>query len=162
MLDGDTTELHALRREMLIPVTNFFRDPETFETLAEKVILPIVKEHSENQPIRAWVPGTSTGEEAYSIAILFSEAFDKLRRWPDFKLFATDVEQHNVDTGSAGMFSESIAAEVSPERLERFFDRRGNHFVVKNDIRHNIVFAKHNLLEDPPFTRMNLVSCRNL
>jgi len=162
LLDGDTSEIHALRRELLIPVTNFFRDPEAFETLAEKVILPIVKEHSENQPIRAWVPGVSTGEEAYSIAILFSEAFDKLRRWPDFKLFATDVEQHNVDTGSAGMFSESIAAEVSPERLERFFYRRGNHFVVKNDIRHNIVFAKHNLLEDPPFTRMDLVSCRNL
>ncbi|MCF8003242.1 MAG: PAS domain-containing protein [Chromatiaceae bacterium] len=162
LLDGDTSELYALRRELLIPVTNFFRDPEAFETLAEKVILPIVRDHSENQPIRAWVPGVSTGEEAYSIAILFSEAFDKLRRWPDFKLFATDVEQHNVDTGSAGMFSESIAAEVSPERLERFFYRRGNHFVVKNDIRHNIVFAKHNLLEDPPFTRMDLVSCRNL
>ncbi|MEA3639479.1 MAG: chemotaxis protein CheB [Lamprobacter sp.] len=162
LLDGDTSELYTLRRELLIPVTNFFRDAESFETLAEKVILPIVKDHSENQPIRAWVPGVSTGEEAYSIAILFSEAFDKLRRWPDFKLFATDVEQHNVDTGSAGMFSESIAAEVSPERLERFFYRRGNHFVVKNDIRHNIVFAKHNLLEDPPFTRMDLVSCRNL
>jgi two-component system CheB/CheR fusion protein len=162
LLDGDTSELHALRRELLIPVTNFFRDAEAFETLAEKVILPIVEEHRENQPIRAWVPGVSTGEEAYSIAILFAEAFDKIRRWPDFKLFATDVEQHNVDTGSAGMFSESIAAEVSPERLERFFYKRGNHYVVKGDIRHNIVFAKHNLLEDPPFTRMDLVSCRNL
>jgi len=162
LLDGDTSELYALRRELLIPVTNFFRDAEAFEALAEKVILPIVKEHTENQPIRAWVPGVSTGEEAYSIAILFAEAFDQIRRWPDFKLFATDVEQHNVDTGSAGMFSESIAAEVSPERLERFFYKRGNHYVVKNDIRHNIVFAKHNLLEDPPFTRMDLVSCRNL
>ena len=162
LLDGDTSELHALRREMLIPVTNFFRDPEFFETLAEKVILPIVKEHTENQPIRVWVTGASTGEEAYSIAILFAEAFDSLRRWPDFKLFATDVEQHNVDTGSAGLFSESIAAEVSPERLERFFYKRGNHYIVKNDLRHNIVFAKHNLLEDPPFTRMDLVSCRNL
>ncbi|MFP4601327.1 MAG: chemotaxis protein CheB [Halochromatium sp.] len=162
LLDGDTSELHALRRELLIPVTNFFRDSESFEALAEKVILPIVKEHTENQPIRVWVPGVSTGEEAYSIAILFAEAFDSLRRWPDFKLFATDVEQHNVDTGSAGTFSESIAAEVSPERLERFFYKRGNHYVVKNDLRHNIVFAKHNLLEDPPFTRMDLVSCRNL
>ncbi|MBK5931317.1 chemotaxis protein CheB [Halochromatium salexigens] len=162
LLDGDISELHALRRELLIPVTNFFRDPESFEALSEKVVLPIVKEHTENQPIRVWVPGVSTGEEAYSIAILFAEAFDTLRRWPDFKLFATDVEQHNVDTGSAGMFSESIAAEVSPERLERFFYKRGNHYIVKNDIRHNIVFAKHNLLEDPPFTRMDLVSCRNL
>ena len=162
LLDGDTGELHALRHELLIPVTNFFRDAESFETLAEKVILPIVKEHSENQPIRAWVPGVSTGEEAYSIAILFAEAFDKVRRWPDFKLFATDVEQHNIDIGSAGAFSESIAAEVSPERLERFFDKRGNHYAVKSDLRHSIIFAKHNLLEDPPFTRMDLVSCRNL
>ena len=162
LLEGDISELHALRRELLIPVTNFFRDTEAYEALAEKVVMPIVREHTENQPIRAWVPGVSTGEEAYSIAILFAEAFDKLRRWPDFKLFATDVEQHNVDTGSAGMFSESIAAEVSPERLERFFYKRGNHYVVRNDIRHNIVFARHNLLEDPPFTRMDLVSCRNL
>lgn len=162
LLDGDTSELYALRRELLIPVTNFFRDTECFEALAAKAILPIVKDHAENQPIRVWVPGVSTGEEAYSIAILFSEAFDTLRRWPDFKLFATDVEQHNVDTGSTGMFSESIAAEVSPERLKRFFHKRGNHYIIKNDIRHNIVFAKHNLLEDPPFTRMDLVSCRNL
>jgi two-component system CheB/CheR fusion protein len=162
LLDGDRTELNALRRELLIPVTNFFRDPEAFETLAQNAIQTIVQERGEAQSIRAWVPGASTGEEAYSIAILFAEAFDRCKRWPNFKLFATDVEQHNVDVGSAGVFSEAITAEVSPERLERWFYKRGNHFVVKNEIRQSIVFARHNLLEDPPFTRMDLVSCRNL
>ena len=162
LLDGDRIELNALRRELLIPVTNFFRDPPAFEILAESAIDTILKERGENQPIRVWVPGTSTGEEAYSIAILFAEAFERARRWPPLKIFATDVEQHNVDFGSAGVFSEAITAEVSPERLEHWFYKRGNHFVIKTEIRQNIVFARHNLLEDPPFTRMDLVSCRNL
>jgi len=162
LLNGDRTELNALRRELLIPVTNFFRDPESFEILGQTAIKSIVEERGDNQPIRVWVPGASTGEEAYSIAILFAEAFERARRWPNFKLFATDVEQHNVDFGSAGVFSEAITAEVSPERLEHWFYKRGNHLVIKNEIRQNIVFARHNVLEDPPFTRMDLVSCRNL
>jgi two-component system CheB/CheR fusion protein len=162
LLDGDRTELNALRRELLIPVTNFFRDPASFDVLAQTAIDTIVKERGENQPIRVWVPGASTGEEAYSIAILFAEAFERVRRWPPIKVFSTDVEQHNVDFGSAGVFSEAITTEVSPERLEHWFYKRGNHFVIKNEIRQNIVFARHNLLEDPPFTRMDLVSCRNL
>ena len=162
LLDNDRGELAVLRRELLIPVTSFFRDPEAFEILAETVVKTIVAERGESQPIRVWVPGVSTGEEAYSLAILFAEAFDRARRWPNFKLFATDVEQQNVEVGGAGVFSEAITAELSPERLERFFYKRGNHFAVKNEIRQNIVFARHNLLEDPPFTRMDLVSCRNL
>jgi two-component system CheB/CheR fusion protein len=162
LLDGDRTELNALRRELLIPVTSFFRDPVSFEVLAQTAIDTIVKERGENQPIRVWVAGASTGEEAYSIAILFAEACARARRWPPLKLFATDVEQHNVDFGSAGVFSEAITTEVSPERLEQWFYKRGNHFVIKNEIRQNIVFARHNLLSDPPFTRMDLVSCRNL
>jgi two-component system CheB/CheR fusion protein len=162
LLDGDRTELNALRRELLIPVTSFFRDPVAFEVLAQTAIDSIVKERGENQPIRVWVPGASTGEEAYSIAILFAEACARARRWPPLKLFATDVEQHNVDFGSAGVFSEAITTEVSPERLEQWFYKRGNHFVIKNEIRQSIVFARHNLLQDPPFTRMDLVSCRNL
>jgi two-component system, chemotaxis family, CheB/CheR fusion protein len=162
LLDNDRGELAVLRRELLIPVTSFFRDPEAFENLAETVVQTIVAERAENQPIRVWVAGVSTGEEAYTLAILFAEAFDRARRWPNFKLFATDVEQQNVEVGGAGVFSEAITAEISPERLERFFYKRGNHFVVKNEIRQSIVFARHNLLEDPPFTRMDLVSCRNL
>ncbi|MBK1646320.1 chemotaxis protein CheR [Thiocapsa imhoffii] len=162
LIDNDRSELAVLRRELLIPVTSFFRDPEAFEILSQTVVKTIVSERSESQPIRVWVAGVSTGEEAYSLAILFAEAFDQAKRWPNFKLFATDVEQQNVEVGGAGVFSEAITAELSPERLERFFYKRGNHFVIKNEIRQSIVFARHNLLEDPPFTRMDLVSCRNL
>ncbi len=162
LLGGDRAELATLRRELLIPVTSFFRDPEAFEVLTETAIKTIVTERADTQPIRVWVPGVATGEEAYSIAILFAEAFERARHWPNFKLFATDVEPQNVDSAGAGVFSEAISAEISPERLEQFFIKRGNHFVVKTEIRQGIVFARHNLLEDPPFTRMDLVSCRNL
>ncbi|SEQ24380.1 two-component system, chemotaxis family, CheB/CheR fusion protein [Ectothiorhodospira magna] len=162
LLDGDSGEVSVLRREILIPVTNFFRDPEAFDALATKVVDQVVQQSSASHPIRVWVAGMSTGEEAYSIAILFAEAFERARRWPDIKIFATDVEQKNVDAASAGTFSEAIMAEVSPERLERFFIKRGSHFVVKPELRQTLVFARHNLLEDPPFTRMDMVSCRNV
>lgn len=162
LLGADRGELATLRRELLIPVTSFFRDPEAFEALADTAVKAIVSDRPDNQPIRVWAPGVATGEEAYSLAILFAEAFERARRWPNFKLFATDVEPQNVEVGGAGVFSEAITAEISPERLEQFFLRRGNHFVVKTEIRQSIVFARHNLLDDPPFTRMDLVSCRNL
>lgn len=161
LLESDRSEALTLRREILIPVTNFFRDSDSFEALAQSIV-NLVREHSDGQPLRVWVAGTSTGEEAYSIAILFAEAFDQIKRWPSLKIFATDVEQQNIEAAGAGVFSEAILAEVSPERLERFFFKRGNHYVVKADIRQNIVFARHNLLEDPPFTRMDLVTCRNV
>jgi len=103
----------------------------------------------------------ATGEEAYSIAMLFLEAFEQAKRWPSLKVFATDVEQANIDTASTGSYPESIVAEISPERLERFFVQRGNRFVVKSELRQCIVFARHNLLSDPPFTKMDLVVCRN-
>jgi two-component system CheB/CheR fusion protein len=161
LLESDRSEALTLRREILIPVTNFFRDSDSFEVLAQTIV-NLVRERSDGQPLRIWVAGTSTGEEAYSIAILFAEAFDQLKRWPSIKIFATDVEQQNIEAAGAGVFSEAILAEVSPERLERFFFKRGNHYVVKAEIRQNIVFARHNLLEDPPFTRMDLVTCRNV
>lgn len=161
LLQGDRSEALTLRREILIPVTNFFRDAESFDVLA-KTVVNLVRERDDGQPLRVWVAGTSTGEEAYSIAILFAEAFEQVKRWPNIKIFATDVEQQNIEAAGAGMFSEAIMAEVSPERLERFFSKRGNHFMVKAEIRQNIVFARHNLLEDPPFTRMDLVTCRNV
>ncbi|MBL8489832.1 MAG: hypothetical protein JNM82_03540, partial [Rhodocyclaceae bacterium] len=162
LMEGDRGEVISLRREILIPVTSFFRDTESFELLGRNSVQAILEEKRDGQPIRVWVAGASTGEEAYSIAILFAEACETLRRWPPLKIFATDVEQQNIEVAGGGVYSESIAAEVSPERLERYFTKRGNHFVIKNEIRQNIVFARHNLLEDPPFTRMDLVSCRNV
>ena len=161
LLESDRAEVLTLKRDTLIPVTGFFRDPETFKLLEENVISRIVEEHQESQPIRVWVAGCATGEEAYTLAILFAEAFDRAKRWLQLKIFATDVEQLHVDFASAGVYSEGIVNEMSRERLERYFSRTGNQFVIKNEIRQFIVFARHNILEDPPFTRMNLVSCRN-
>lgn len=162
LLESDRGEILTLKRDTLIPVTSFFRDGETFDLMEKNVIPGIIAEHQEQQPIRVWVAGCSTGEEAYTIAILFAEAFDQLKRWPQLKIFATDVEQTHIDIASAGVYSEAIANELSPARLERFFKHSGNKFIVKNEIRQNIVFARHNILEDPPFTRMNLVTCRNV
>lgn len=162
LLETERGEAAVLQREILIPVTSFFRDPESFDELARNAVARIVADHADTQPIRIWVAGVSTGEEAYSIAILFAEEFERVRRWPNFKIFATDVAQQNIDAASAGIFSEAIIAEVSPQRLERFFTKKGAHFAVNPEIRQNIVFARHNLLEDPPFTRMDLITCRNL
>jgi two-component system, chemotaxis family, CheB/CheR fusion protein len=161
LLEHDRNEIITLRREMLISVTSFFRDPETFSLLAERVIGPIVSERPPNEPIRVWIAGTATGEEAYTIGMLFIEAFERERRWPNLKIFATDVDQSCVETASVGQYPESAAAELSPERLERFFTKQGDRFVIKNELRQCIVFARHNLLADPPFTKMDLVVCRN-
>jgi two-component system CheB/CheR fusion protein len=161
LLENDRGEVITLRREMLISVTSFFRDPEVFEALAEKVIAPIVAETQAGDTIRVWTAGIATGEEPYTIAMLFLEAFEKERRWPNLKVFATDVDQQCIETAGVGQYPESAAAELSPERLERFFVRKGDTFVVKNELRQCIVFARHNLLADPPFTKMDLVVCRN-
>ena len=161
LLESDRTEVATLKRDILISVTSFFRDADTFEVLAKQVIPSIIQERDDFSPIRVWVAGCSTGEEAYTLAILFAEAFERIKRWPQLKIFATDVEQQYVDLAGAGIFSEAIVNEVGPERLERFFIRKGNVFAIKSEIRQNIIFARHNLLDDPPFTRMDLVSCRN-
>ena len=162
LLSEDPSKIMALRRELLIPVTSFFRDTEAYEALKQNVVSALLKTRNNEQGIRIWCAGVSTGEEAYSIAMLFMEAFDQAKRWPSLKIFATDLEQQNIDTASAGIYPDSIMAEVSSEQLERFFTKRGNQFIVKNELRQKIVFAKHNLLSDPPFTKMDLVVCRNV
>jgi len=161
LINDDRSEAQTLAHELLIPVTSFFRDVEAFDILSTEVIEPLVRSSDSNQTVRVWCAGVSTGEEAYSIAMLFLEACDKHKCWPNLKIFATDVDQINVDTASSGSYPESIEAEVSPERLSRFFHKRGNCYVVKNELRQTIVFARHNLLTNPPFTKMNLVVCRN-
>ena len=161
VLNDDRNEVLTLRRELLIPVTSFFRDTDAFEILGRQVIDPLVAKKQAGESIRVWCAAVSTGEEAYSIAMLFLEAFDQLKHWPSLKIFATDVEQQNIETAGSGTYPESIAAEVSPQQLERFFVRKGNNFVVKNELRQCIVFARHNMLSDPPFTKMDLVVCRN-
>ncbi len=161
LLENDRGEVLTLRREMLISVTSFFRDPEVFESLYEKIILPMVSEASADTTLRVWTAGVASGEEAYTLAMLFLEAFYHHRRWPNLKIFATDIDQQCIETAGIGQYPESAALELSPERLERFFVKNGDRFVVKNELRQCIVFARHNLLADPPFTKMDLVVCRN-
>ncbi|UQB41772.1 PAS domain-containing protein [Thiomicrospira microaerophila] len=161
LLEIDRTELANLRRELFIPVTRFFRDTPAFDDLQTIAIDDIVSKAENGNGIRIWSAGISSGEEVYSIAILFFEAFERARRWPNLKIFATDVNPQAIELASAGHYPESIAAEVSPERLQRFFSKSGNEYIVKPELRQVVVFAKHNLLADPPFTRMDLVTCRN-
>jgi two-component system CheB/CheR fusion protein len=161
-LEQDRAELLSLRRELLIPVTSFFRDTAAFEDLAKTAIKDIVSTVVAGEGIRVWTAGTSTGEEVYSIAMLFLEAFEREKRWPSLKIFATDVNPLVIEYAAAGQYPESVAAEMSAERLERFFVKTGSFYTVKPELRQCIVFARHNILVDPPFTRMDLVTCRNM
>ena len=160
-LAGSLDEQSLLRRELLIPVTRFFRDNEAFEQLAEQVIPDLVQKGDPLEPIRVWVACCATGEEAYTVAILFAEAIQRLGRSRPVKIFATDVEQQYLDYAAAGVYPDTIAAEVSAQRLERFFFERQGGFVVRPEIRQMVIFARHNLVGDPPFTRMDLATCRN-
>jgi two-component system CheB/CheR fusion protein len=161
-LAASPEEQALLRRELLIPVTRFFRDAEAFEQLAARVIEPLLlADAPADQPVRVWVACCATGEEAYSIAILFAESARRLGRSRAVKIFATDVEAAYLEHAAAGQYPAAIAAEVSPQRLQQFFHERGDLCVVRPEIRQMVIFARHNLVADPPFTRMDLVSCRN-
>ncbi|NVO05792.1 MAG: PAS domain-containing protein [Rhodoferax sp.] len=161
LLERNREEMLTLRREMLISVTSFFRDPEAFDLLAEKVIAPMVQNAETGDTIRVWIAGVATGEEAYSIGMLFLEAFGQYKSWPTLKIFATDVDHQAIEKAGVGKYRESIAAEISEERLASFFTHNGDAYLIKSELRQCIVFARQNLLSDPPFTKMDLVVCRN-
>jgi two-component system, chemotaxis family, CheB/CheR fusion protein len=163
-LAANPDEQALLRRELLIPVTRFFRDTEAFQELADAVVQPLLQEGDGAEPIRCWVACCATGEEAYSLAILIAEAFRRLgpgQAQRPVKIFATDVEAQYLEHAAAGQYPETIAAEVSAQRLQQFFIERSGTYVVRPEIRQMVIFARHNLVADPPFTRMHLVSCRN-
>lgn len=161
-LSDDPTELNALYHDLLIGVTHFFRDPAAFELLEEKIIPELVERAGEDEEVRIWVAGCATGEEAYSIAILLHECFTKLGRQPFFKLFATDVHNRSLDLASAGEYGADSVAGVSEERMQRYFEPNGENYVVVPELRKLIVFAPHNLLKDAPFTKLDMITCRNL
>lgn len=162
LLRKDDQELQLLAKDLLIHVTAFFRDPPAFEALAQIVIPELVRQHKDDQPIRVWVPGCSTGEEAYTIAMLFLEGFEASNRKLKLQVFASDVSDDVVAFGRNGLYADSIKAEVSPERLMRFFQREHDGYRVNRDLRDAIVFTVHDLLSDPPFSHLDLISCRNL
>jgi two-component system CheB/CheR fusion protein len=161
-VQSNSDELQALYKDMLITVTNFFRDHEPFEALQTKVFAKVLEEKEARASIRIWVPACASGEEAYSIAISLLEFLGD--RFPDrrIQIFGTDVDDESIQHARRGTYPPNIELDVSPERLNRFFIRKGNEYQIARRIRDMVVFSKQNLLRDAPFSRMDLVSCRNL
>lgn len=162
LLQRNRREASLLSRELLIGVTRFFRDSEAFDYLGEHILPALLRNTEVNTPFRIWCAGCATGEEAYSLGILVMEVMERLQLHRTVKIFATDVDSNAIATASAGLYPESIVADVNSERLERFFIRKHNQYQVINSLRQMVVFAAHNLISDPPFSRINLASCRNL
>jgi len=163
-LQENPHELELLFKELLIGVTSFFRDPAAWEQLETEVIPALLKDRPPSKAVRVWVPGCATGEEAYSLAIVFKEALEQLKpaRNHTIQIFATDLDRDAVDKARTGVFPANIAADVSPERLSRFFVQLERGYQVSKPIRETVIFAPQNVIMEPPFTRLDLVSCRNL
>ncbi|MFP5285021.1 MAG: CheR family methyltransferase, partial [Thermoanaerobaculia bacterium] len=161
-LGRDPQEAEQLFHDLLIGVTHFFRDPEAFEKLAEKVFPLVFEGKDADSQVRVWVPGCATGEEAYSLAMLLREHLDRLEARPQLLIFATDIDSQALEVARQGLYPESVASQVSAARLERFFVKQGNMYQVAREIRELCLFSVHNLITDPPFSRLDLISCRNL
>ncbi|KAF0094845.1 MAG: two-component system chemotaxis family CheB/CheR fusion protein [Puniceicoccaceae bacterium 5H] len=161
-LREEPEEVARLADDMLITVTNFFRDAAVFRYLEEEVLPGILAQKSNAENIRVWSVGCASGEEAYSLAMLLLEASDKLDHPPVFQVFASDLHDASLARGRDGFYPESIESDVSPERLRRFFRQESGGYRIRNEVRELVVFAPHNLLKDPPFSRIDLVCCRNL
>ncbi len=163
-LQENSQELDLLFRELLIGVTNFFRDPAAWEQLRKQVLPALLASRALGQPLRAWVPGCSTGEEAYSLAIALKEAAEQLKpkRPVTIQIFATDLDRDAIDKARQGFFPTNIAADVSAERLKRFFTKEALGYRVRKEIRELVIFAPQNLIMEPPFTKLDILSCRNL
>jgi two-component system CheB/CheR fusion protein len=161
LLRQDTEEVNQLFKDLLINVTSFFRDAEAFEEL-RKAIAPVVRTKQTDEPFRIWVAGCASGEEAYSLAILIMEEVATVRKNCPVHVFATDIDEEELEFARQGVYPESIAEDVSPERLSRFFIRKDRGYQVVEPVRKSVVFAVQNLITDPPFSKMDIVSCRNL
>jgi two-component system CheB/CheR fusion protein len=160
-LDRDADEIHRLTDDLMINVTSFFRDGEPFRTLEQSAI-PNLLERNPTEEVRAWVPGCSSGEEAYSIAMLFRERAERMARPPPMKIFGTDIDASALAEARRGRYTSVVERQVSQERLARFFVKRGDSHTCTKDLRDLCIFTAHDLIKDPPFSRMDLVSCRNL
>jgi two-component system CheB/CheR fusion protein len=161
-LSENPAESQILFKELLINVTSFFRDKEAFEALNKEALPRLFADKPENYVFRIWVPGCASGEEAYSLVMLFHEYMDEIKQDFRLQIYATDIDDDAIASARAGTYPENIAIDVSPDRLRRFFVKEGAGFRIKKDIRENVVFAIQNVIKDPPFTKMDLISCRNL
>ncbi len=163
-LQENSQELDLLFKELLIGVTNFFREPAAWEQLRTEAIPSLLANRAPGHALRAWIPGCSSGEEAYSLAIVFKEAVEEAKLKGSFALqiFATDLDRDAINQARQGLFSANIAADVSEARLKRFFAKDGAGYRVRKEVREMVIFAPQNLIMDPPFTKLDLLSCRNL
>ncbi|HSB27493.1 MAG TPA: CheR family methyltransferase, partial [Pyrinomonadaceae bacterium] len=155
-------EAQALLKDLLISVTNFFRDPASIEAVARTVLPAIFFNKEADDAVRVWIAGCATGEEAYSIAMILSEASSHLQNPAQIQLFATDIDENAIAIAREGFYSEAEVVDVSPERLRRFFKREHEGYRVRRELRENVLFAVHNVIKDPPFSHLDLISCRNL
>jgi two-component system CheB/CheR fusion protein len=162
LLRSNAGEVQALADDLLIHVTGFFRDPEAWESLRERVVVPLVAQREPDTPLRCWVTACSSGEEAYTLAMILAEAADDVGKQFDVKIFATDMADRSLGHARAGTYPAGIEGEVSPERLKRFFVREDSVYRVKQELREMVVFAPQNVLQDPPFSRLDICTCRNL
>lgn len=162
LLQGNSEEQKILYNDCLIGVTSFFRDPDAFKILKEKILPRIFSTKNTSNTARFWVAGCSTGEEAYSLAILIDEYLVENKLTYEYKIFATDADTRSIQIGNTGRYPVNLVTDISKERLEKYFIKSGDHFEVLKRIRERIVFSVHNILKDPPFIRMDFVSCRNL
>ena len=160
-LRGNSKELDALYSDVLISVTSFFRNAETFAVLETKILPEILKQRGD-EPLRFWVLGCSTGQEAYSIAMAFVEAAEKAPRMRKLQIFATDLNEAMLEKARRGLYAKSLVAEISPQRLQRFFVEADGGYRISKTLRDMVVFARQNLTADPPFSRVDLISCRNV
>lgn len=164
LLQDNPKEVHILFKELMIGVTNFFRDPAVWEKLKETILPSKIDKNQAATTIRAWIPGCSTGEEAYSLAIVFKEVMEQINPHGGLTLqvFATDLENDAIETARKGVFPLNIEADVTPKRLSRFFTKIDDGYRINTEIRETIVFAQHNIIMHPPFTNIDFISCRNL
>jgi two-component system CheB/CheR fusion protein len=162
LLKSDREQVVLLFRDLLISVTSFFRDASAF-TVLERGIIPRLFEGKEaTADLRIWVPGCATGEEAYSLAILLREYMDTLATIPKVQIFASDIDEVAISTARAGRFPATLLGGISPERRSRFFTEGPDGYAVRQEVRELCTFSAHSLIRDPPFSRIDLISCRNL
>jgi two-component system CheB/CheR fusion protein len=162
LLRQDAGEVDQLAKDLLIHVTSFFRDPAVFDLLSSTIIPALVRESLPGRPLRVWIPGCSTGEETYSLAILFLEQIDLAGGGVKLQIFASDIDGDSISVARAGLYREAIIADISPARLARFFSKEVDGYRVSPELRASVVFTVQDVLTDPPFSRIDLVSCRNL
>ncbi len=162
LLQENPHELDLLFNELLIGVTSFFRDPEAFTALAKLALPKLLTDRPEDSPVRVWVAGCASGEEAYSLAMLLQESMDHLKQHYPVQIFGTDLDNAAIEAARTGLYPEGIARDVRPQRLARFFLKEEISYRIKKEIREMVIFAPQNVLKDPPFTKLDLVACRNL